>query len=130
MNDISASIGLANLDQAHYSVNMSRLNSLSLIEGVKNDKLVLPKWDETCSYWLFSMHVKNCKAAFMEYLTDNKIANSPVHYRNDLYDSTVKYKEGPLFGVTEFDRTQICIPNGWWLTEDDLRHMITVLNKY
>ena len=130
MNDINASIGIANINEAYFSVNMSRLNALSLIENVQNDKLVLPEWDEKCSYWLFSMHVKNCKAAFMEYLTDNGIANSPVHYRNDLYDSTVKYKEGPLFGVTEFDRTQVCIPNGWWLTEDDLEHITNVLNKY
>ena len=77
------------------------------------------------------MHVKaGLKDHFTKYLTENGIMSSPVHYRNDLYDSTIQFKEGDLPGVSSFTDTQICIPNGWWLTLADEEHIIKVLNEY
>lgn len=131
MNDINASIGLSNLPVARNSVEVSRNVSRLFIQRVKNPNLVLPEWDETCSYWLFSMHVKNGrKAEFMQYLTNNGVANSPVHYRNDLYSSTIQYQERELPGVTEFDKTQVCIPNGFWLSGQDIVKIIDLLNNF
>lgn len=131
MNDINASIGIANLETARTSVLSSRYNSKEYIEKVNNNNLILPEWDNSCSYWLFSMHVKNNKkASFMQYLTDNGVASSPVHYRNDLYSSTKKFKESKLPGVTEFDSTQVCIPNGFWVTENERKKIINLLNKF
>lgn len=131
MNDVNASIGICNMPMAHSSVMQSRLNSKHYIEKVNNPLLTLPEWDETCSYWLFSMHVKaGLKDKFTKYLEENGIASSPVHFRNDMYDTTVKFAEGPLPGVDSFTNTQICIPNGWWLTSDNINHIINVLNKF
>ena len=131
MNDINASIGLSNISAAKQSVHMSRKNSKYIIERVNNPHLILPEWDETCSYWLFSMHVApGMKPHFTQYLQDNGISVSPVHYRNDMYDTTIKFQEGDLLGVTSFDQTQVCIPNGWWLTEHELNHIVDVLNLY
>jgi perosamine synthetase len=131
MNDINATIGMANLDDAFDSVCMSRFNSFEIITRVDNPNLIMPYWDDSCSFWLFSMHVLNGrKAEFQKYLEANGIASSPVHYRNDLYDCTIRFAEGDLPGVTEFDQTQVCIPNGWWLTDEDLNHIIKVLNEF
>ena len=131
MNDINATIGIANIDAAFDSVCQSRYNAFEIITKVDNPNLIMPWWDDTCSFWLFSMHVLNGrKAEFQKYLEDNGIASSPVHYRNDLYDCTARFAEGELPGVTEFDKTQVCIPNGWWLTDDDLNHIIKVLNEF
>jgi dTDP-4-amino-4,6-dideoxygalactose transaminase len=131
MNDINAAIGLTNIPEARKSVIKQKLNSKFIIENVRNDRLVLPEYDDDCSYWLFSMHVVGgLKQNFMDYLKDNLISSSPVHYRNDLYDCTIQFKEGDLPGVTSFDQTQVCIPNGWWLTDDELKHIVTVLNNY
>lgn len=131
MNDVNAVIGMANLPEAKKSVKKQRANTKKLISGVNNDNLILPKWDKNCSYWLFSMHVKNGrKNEFTKYLEDNGIASSPVHFRNDLYDCTAKYREGELAGTTSFDQTQVCIPNGWWLTDEELTHIITTLNNF
>ena len=113
------------------SVKASRDNSKRFIESVNNNNLVLPTWDETNSYWLFSMHVLNDKKDhFTQYLTDNKITSSPVHFRNDQYDSTIMFSEKKLPGVDKFTETQVCIPNGWWLTEADKTKIIRVLNEY
>lgn len=131
MNDINASIGLCNIPEAKESVLAHRKNSKYLIDNIKNDNFVLPEFDETSSFWLFSMHVLDGKKPhFTKYLEDNGISSSPVHYRNDLYDSTIQYSEGYLPGVTSFDATQICIPNGWWLTQENLDYIVKVLNEY
>lgn len=131
MNDIAAAIGICNIPEAHDSVVKTRENSKYLIQNIKNDLVILPEYDDTTSFWLFSMHVKlNRKKDFEKYLADNGITSSPVHFRNDLYDSTAKFKEGNLPGVTSFDQTQICIPNGWWLTQDNLNHIVRVVNNF
>lgn len=131
MNDVNASIGLSNITEAFYSVEASRKNAYQYIERVKNPLLTLPEWDDTCSYWLFSMHVKaGLKDHFTKYLSDNGIASSPVHFRNDRYDTTIHFAEDTLPGVNSFTETQLCIPNGFWLTQDDIEHVVNVLNEY
>ena len=130
MNDINASIGIANIPEARESVNLHRNNSKYIINNVYNDKLILPTYDDTCSYWLFSMHVLDDKKKFASYLEENGISSSPVHFRNDKYDCTKQFEEGELYGVTSFDKTQVCIPNGWWLSHEDLTHIVDVLNNY
>jgi dTDP-4-amino-4,6-dideoxygalactose transaminase len=131
MNDINASIGISNLSTARASVLTSRMNAAYYIDHVKNDLLTLPEWDDTHSYWLFSMHVKpGLKDHFTAYLAENGIASSPVHFRNDRYDSTIQFKEEELPGVDSFTETQICIPSGVWLSGDELIHVAKVLNDY
>jgi len=131
MNDINATIGLCNINEANASVLKQRENSKYLIDNIKNADIITPEYDDTTSFWLFSMHVLNGrKQEFIDYLKDNEISSSPVHYRNDLYDCTIKYKESELPGVTSFDETQVCIPNGWWLTEDNLEHIVNTLNNF
>ena len=131
MNDVNATIGIENLYTAGVSVNLSRLNSRYYCENVRNNLLTIPSWDDTCSYWLFSMHVKTgLKEHFTQYLHDRGIASSPVHFRNDRYDTTIHFKEGPLPGVDSFTDTQICIPNGWWLNNWDVLHITKALKEY
>lgn len=131
MNDISASIGLSNIPEAKDSVIKHQQNSKKIIKNVVNQNLILPEWDETCSYWLFSMHAINGrKQEFMDYLKENNISSSPVHFRNDEYDCTKEYKEGYLKGVSQFHETQVCIPNGWWLDSSQVEYIIETLNKF
>lgn len=131
MNDINATVGINNLKAAYESVIDSRTNSKHYIQNVSNPLLTLPEWDQTCSYWLFSMHVKaGLKDIFMQYLQGKGIASSPVHYRNDKYDSTLIYSEGTLSGVDQFTETQVCIPNGFWLTKEDKNYIVKCLNEF
>jgi dTDP-4-amino-4,6-dideoxygalactose transaminase len=131
MNDIAAAIGICNIPEARESVLKQRENTKKIIDSVKNENLILPEWDVTNSFWLFSIHVKNNrKAEFTKYLEDLGISSSPVHFRNDFYDCTAPFIEGELPGTTSFDTTQICIPNGWWLTDDELYVIIQALNNF
>jgi dTDP-4-amino-4,6-dideoxygalactose transaminase len=131
MNDVNAMIGLCNIPEARESVLQQRRNAKFLIENVNNRNLIMPTYDETCSFWLLSMHVlSGRKAEFIKYLETNGIVSSPVHFRNDMYDSTIQFKEGDLPGVTSFDASQTCVPIGWWLSESDLHKIVDVLNRF
>lgn len=130
MNDISAAIGLSNIPEARSSVEQHKLNSQFIIGNVTNDNLIIPKYDSDCSYWIFSIHVKENKSHFIEYMKRLEIETSPVHFRNDKYDCTKKFEEGILCGVDSFTKTQICVPNGWWLTPDNLNYIVEALNGY
>jgi dTDP-4-amino-4,6-dideoxygalactose transaminase len=131
MNDIAAVIGMANIPEAAHSVVQTRKNSRYLIDNISNPKVRVPDFDETTSFWLFSMHVLGGKKKeFEKHLANFEISSSPVHFRNDLYDSTAQFKEGDLPGVTSFDQTQICIPNGWWLTDAELRTIVNTVNNF
>jgi dTDP-4-amino-4,6-dideoxygalactose transaminase len=131
MNDINASIGIANLPLSRNSVIANRHNAKQYIDKVKNPLLTLPEWDPTCSYWLFSMHVNTGDvASFTQYMEKNGVATSPVHYRNDMYDTTVFYPGDDRPGVDKFSQTQICIPVGCWLSTKDKEHIINLLNNF
>ena len=131
MNDIAAGIGIKNIPHAKESVLSHRKNSKFLIDNISNDDIVVPEWDENGSYWIFSLHVINGrKNEFLEYMKDNSITVSPVHYRNDEYDCTIQFKEFDLPGVNKFSDTQVCIPNGWWLTESELDYIVDKVNKF
>lgn len=131
MNDIAAAIGIKNLSYAKDSVKLHRRNSKFLIENIRNKSVLVPSWDEDCSYWIFSMHVLDSrKNEFLEYMKSNSITASPVHYRNDEYDCTYKFKECILPGVNQFSDTQVCIPNGWWLTQNELNYIAEKINSF
>lgn len=131
MNDIAAAIGIWNISEARNSVYIHMINSKYIIENVNNPNLILPSYDPTCSFWLFSLHVlNNRKQDFIMYMEDCDIAASPVHHRNDLYPCMEKYKESSLIGVEQFNRTQVSIPNGWWLTQNDRDYIVDKLNEF
>lgn len=130
MNDIAAQIGLCNLDEAFRSVIKQRINSKFLIDNIKNQYLTISSFDVNSSYWLFSIIVKQGKDKFISYLKENEIESSQVHYRNDEYDCTKSFKEDILPGVDLFSETHVCIPNGWWLTDSELDHIVKIVNDY
>jgi len=131
MNDIAAGIGIKNIPHARESVHEHRENSKFLIDYIRNDDIIIPEWDENGSYWIFSLHVINGrKNEFLEYMKNNSITVSPVHYRNDEYDCTIKFREFDLPGVNQFSDTQVCIPNGWWLTADELDYIVEKINEF
>ena len=131
MNDIAAAIGIKNIPHAKESVFDHRKNSKIFIDRIRNNDIVIPEWDENGSYWIFSLHVINGrKNEFLEYMKNISITVSPVHYRNDEYDCTIEFREFDLPGVNQFSDTQVCIPNGWWLTEDELDYIVEKINEF
>ena len=131
MNDVSAVIGIENIPYAKDSVLKHRSNSKFFIENIDNKYISNSEWDENCSFWIHPIYLKNSKKEeFIEYMKLKNIACSPVHFRNDKYDCTSKFQETSLSGVDLFTETQVCIPNGWWLTNQDLEYIVNVVNEF
>lgn len=133
MNDVNAAIGLANIPEARESVVQHRINAKYLIDNLKIlNYAKLAPYDSTSSYWFFSIVLNDevDRDLFSEYLSVNGVASSPVHYRNDKYSSTIKFAEHLLPGVEVFSNQQINVPCGWWVTSEELDHIINVLKNY
>jgi len=133
MNDVCASIGLANIPEAKLSVIAQRENARKLTNELKDVSFAfIDEYDETSSYWFFPIILRegNSRDDFTAYLEKNGIASSPVHFRNDTYDSTIMFHEEELPGVDFFSNQQINIPCGWWLSEEDIEHIIKVILAY
>ncbi|NDB81317.1 MAG: hypothetical protein EB127_01000 [Alphaproteobacteria bacterium] len=133
MNDISATIGISNLKNARDAVEKHRNNAKIYCEEFSSLEYakVLP-FDKTCSYWIFSMVLnKNInRDKFISYLEKNGISSSPVHFRNDEYGATLKFKENELPGVNFFTNQQINIPVGSWLNNNEINYIISIIKNY
>lgn len=132
MNDIAAAIGIANLKDVDLAVMSHRVNAAMYDVAFKGlDSITIPPPDTGCSYWLYSLLVeKGTKEQFMEHLAARGIASSPVHHRNDLYEATAQFREGPLPGLDSFSAKQVSIPVGWYLTEQDKERIIDAVRSY
>lgn len=130
MNNISAVIGnenLKHLDQivaAHRS-NAQFYNTVFKDAGVK---FATENSEGQSAYWLYTIHADN-RDELMEALKEKGIMCSKVHARNDLHTMFSEYKKR-LPGVESFERTHLCIPVGWWVTESDREYIAEQVIKY
>lgn len=132
MNDIAATIALANYDLAMESVKEHKNNALRIWNEIKDLNTVsIPKWEQDCDYWLMSILVeKGTKEKFIEHAGSRGIACNPIHRRNDTFSCLSQFRRDRLHGVDEFSRKQVSIPVGWWLSDNDLEDVINMVKSY
>lgn len=117
MNDISAAIGLANLEGlnervAAHQANAARYRAMGL---------AITGSPESHS-WVAFLHVKD-RDAFQRRMADRHIATSLVHSRNDKHPVFRGANVRDMPGLEEFDLSYCAIPCGWWLSEADVEHI-------
>ena len=125
MNDINATIGLANLPHIEGILEKSRKNSEYLYKNLQGNKgivLLENEINRKSACWLFTMKVER-KQQFIEKMKSVNIVASQVHNRNDI-NSCVKEFTTILPNLDQFEKELICIPCGWWLTETNLEYMV------
>ena len=123
MNDVAASIGLANLPRVAWSVLRSRDNAEWYHRAFANlpPNMLAPPPDDTSSWWLYCLLVDD-RAGLIAHLAERGIASSPVHRRNDVHPAFF-YPNGPLPGVDAFSERELAIPCGYWLTDVVREHI-------
>ena len=130
MNDINATIGLYNLPHIDGLLTKNRYNNNYLQENLNNVQdinLFENKSDRESACWLFTMRV-NRKNDFIEKMKSCGITTSQVHNRNDL-NSCVSNFVCDLVNITELEKELICIPVGWWLTQEDLEYIVNKIKE-
>lgn len=128
MNDIAATIGLANFDLAVSNLEKHRNNAQYYFNNLQGIKFMENRGDINASWWIFSIRVKN-KQAFIDYMKENGIVVSQVHNRNDNHSCVAQFKTS-LPNLDELEMELVCIPNGWWLTENDLKNIVSKIETF
>ena len=132
MNDINATIGLANFAHVEEIVGRHRANAAFYYDAFKGyDKItcVPENPDGKSSFWLFTIHVNN-RDEVMKKLGEDGIMASKVHARNDTHSMFREFYDNNLPGVESFNRTHLCIPVGWWVSDEDREYIAEKVIKY
>ena len=132
MNDVNASIGLANLEPVindllpiHISNGNFYNDKLQNIQGVElmdyTSQLEIP-------YWIYTIKVKN-RQEFMKYMDKKNIVTSRVHERNDIHSAVSKYVES-LPNLDKLIDEMVCIPVGWWVSEESRDYIVECIKEF
>lgn len=116
MNDVTAAIGLAQLNHIDTLLEKSRANARYYDGRLQNFKLHYSP-EHTPSYWIYTIKVHD-RDRFLKEMEIQGIAVSKVHSRNDHHTVFSAFKCS-LPGVDAFAESQVSIPVGWWLTPEE-----------
>jgi len=133
MNDINATIGLYNLPHIPQLLEKNRNNGKYFDKELKNIsgiKLMYSNNKCNSAYWLYTIRVLNeKKQEFMNKMKESGIMTSQVHNRNDI-NSCVKEFGEELPNLDILEKELVCIPVGWWLTEEDIKYIVDCIKNY
>ena len=128
-NDINATIGMYNLPHIPNMLEKNRRNAHYYNEQLKDVKGIqlmnTPK--SNSAYWLYSIRVDG-KEAFMNKMKEAGIMTSQVHNRNDIHSCVQDYRE-KLPHLDMLEKELVCIPVGWWLTQENLEHIVSSIRS-
>ena len=133
MNDINATIGLHNLPHIKNLIEKARENAKYFDQNLRNVKSIQlmdtnPK--SNSAYWLYSIRIlNNKKDEFMNSMKEAGIMTSQVHNRNDINSCVKEYQE-PLPNLDILEKDLVCIPVGWWLTKENLEHIVKSIKEF
>lgn len=127
MNDVNASVGLANLKALHDVLGLHRENAEYYSTVFIDSKLFeTAHWTPATIYtmsssWLYTLvfpttRIRDEYEAFMQ---DSGVQTSQVHAPNHKHTFTKDFGPKYLPGVEKFSTTQTNIPVGWWITPED-----------
>jgi dTDP-4-amino-4,6-dideoxygalactose transaminase len=122
MNDIAAAVGIANLPHVGGNINLHRRHAAAY------DQAGLGHQSQGGSCWLHTLHVED-RELFIRHMAGCGVQCARAHARCDT-QPIFRTVPRPLPGVTEFDRTQVSVPVGWWLSDEDVQHVIRSVEEY
>jgi dTDP-4-amino-4,6-dideoxygalactose transaminase len=132
MNDVAATIGLAQLPHMDGILARHRANAAFYdkeLAGVFGIGLLAYSNHRLSSYWLYTIFVDGGVKEFEAFMHGKGIQVSPVHKRNDVHTMFAEYRRS-LPGVDEFERRQVSIPVGWWVTDEDRKTIADAIKSW
>ena len=131
MNDINATIGLNNFPHIEEKVISRHIENAKYyneqLKDVSGVELMENKSDRKSSYWIYTLKVDD-RDKFMDHMRDCNIMVSRVHERNDKH-SCVKEFKTHLPNLDILADKMICIPNGWWVTDEQREYIVECIKK-
>ena len=132
MNNVNASIGIRQMDHIEYIIKCHKANHRFYQDNITNPKITKMRENNysESSCWIYTVLVED-REDLQKYLATRGISSDPVHVRNDNYSVFREFfPKKPLIGADEFCSKHLNIPVGWWVSEEDRRHIVEVINEY
>lgn len=130
MNNLAASLGLEQLELSDSIVNNHVSNADYYMEELKDvPGISLPaiREDVKPSWWVFMIFVEK-RDELAKKLLGRGISSSLLHVRNDIYECFEESK-AELPNVTKFQEKELCIPCGWWVSEEDREYIVKIIKE-
>ncbi len=131
MNDVAATIGIEQAKLVQKVLDAHRANARFYDEkltGLRKVKLLKYSADRQSAYWLYTIRVDS-QEAFYDYMAKAGIMVSKVHVRNDIHTCFKEFRKN-LPGVDDFASTEMSIPVGWWVTEEDREKIVKAVLEW
>jgi dTDP-4-amino-4,6-dideoxygalactose transaminase len=125
MNDVAATIGLEQLKHVDRIIAKHQDNAAFYTRELRNAPgvtLLNLGTDRTSAFWLYTIKVVE-RDQFILAMKARGIMTSRVHERNDR-NTTVSAYRRPLPQLDRFIQQMVCIPVGWWVTEEDRGYIV------
>jgi dTDP-4-amino-4,6-dideoxygalactose transaminase len=133
MNDVCATIGIVQLSYVDGILARHRDNAryydMELADVFGVEPLAYDK-ERMSAYWLYTILVDGGVKEFEEFMGGKGVQVSPVHKRNDVHTMMVRFRDDHLPGVDEFERRQVSIPVGWWVTDEDRKTIADAIKEW
>jgi perosamine synthetase len=131
LNNLAAAIGIAQLRTAEEVVDRHRANGAfydQALAGISGIELIRRRPDSASAYWVYTLLAQD-REALLRRLKNAGIGCSRLHLRNDVYSAfgtgRVDYP-----GVADFSARRLCIPSGWWVSDDDRERIVETILSY
>lgn len=135
MNNLSAAVGLAQLNHIDRIISIHRKNAAFYDRMFESMKLLKPTTkspQSNSSNWVYTIRLDQSVSKYrddiLKKLNDEGIMAGLVHVPNNDY-SCFKKSKTKLPGVDEFSRCQFSLPCGWWMINDHIHHVATSVKQ-
>jgi dTDP-4-amino-4,6-dideoxygalactose transaminase len=128
MNDIAASIGLAQMKHVNWILNCFNQNGRnydSLLKNTQGVKLLKRDPLDFHTYWGYTLIVEN-RNKVIQALKKSGVVASQIHVRNDIY-TMFNSEKRRLPYVDWFDAREVAIPCGWWVDSNDQERIVEII---
>jgi perosamine synthetase len=130
LNDVLATIGIEQMKHVNKIISKFHRNGELYKEllldtpGLQNINR-----EENCypTYWAYTLLVEN-RNGLIKKLNEEGVDAMQIHPRNDIW-SMFEQSKRELPGVDYFDKREVSIPSGWWVTEEDVHKISEIINK-
>jgi dTDP-4-amino-4,6-dideoxygalactose transaminase len=131
MNDISATIGIEqtkNIDQTIDSFHKNGELYSELLKNIPGITILKRDPGAYSTYWTYVM-LADKRDELMKMLNENGIDAKLVHPRNDVW-SIFKESKRDLPNVDYFEKHEISLPCGWWVTREDVQEVCELIKEF
>lgn len=129
-NNVLAAIGSKQLGWADEVVREHRACGYRYNELLEDTPGLLfwkPAVDESPSYWLYTILVKN-RDGLARKLREHGVECGQVHKRNDEH-TVFAYAKRPLPGLDAYYSQMLHIPCGWWVSEEEQNYIVDTIRS-